>query len=373
MLFDVLIPMIGGLVFFMFGMNVMSNNLERMAGGKLERLLKLMTSNPLISIALGAVITIALQSSSAITVMMVGLVNSGLMTMSQTLFAIYGANIGTTITAWILSLAGIESDNPFMMMLKPENFSPIIALIGIGMVMLAKSDKKKSIGTVFVGFAVLIYGMELMSGAVKPLAGEPWFAEMLTKFNNPVLGMLIGTLLTAIIQSSAATIGMVQAIALVPSSGMTTAMAIPIVMGANIGTCATSLISSVGTNRRAKQVAVIHLMINVVGTVLWLTLFSVVNALFDVPFFNSVASPATVALAHSVFNIATVIVLMPLTKWLEKLVCKLVPEEKDTKNDKRLFLDERLLQSPSVAVVECNNATSKMANLARKNLQNLTK
>ena len=368
MLFNVIIPMIGGLVFFMFGMNVMSNNLERMAGGKLERLLKLMTSNPLISIALGAVITIALQSSSAITVMMVGLVNSGLMTMSQTLFAIYGANIGTTITAWILSLAGIESDNPFMLMLKPENFSPVIALIGIGMVMLAKSDKKKSIGTVFVGFAVLIYGMELMSGAVKPLADEPWFAEMLTKFNNPVLGMLIGTVLTAIIQSSAATIGMVQAIALVPGSGMTTAMAIPIVMGANIGTCATSLISCVGTNRRAKQVAVIHLMINVVGTALWLTLFAVVNALFDVPFFNSIASPVTVAVAHSVFNIATVIVLMPLTKWLEKLVCKLVPEEKDVQNDKRLFLDERLLQSPSVAVMECNNATNKMANLARRNL-----
>ncbi len=368
MLFDVIIPMIGGLVFFMFGMNVMSNNLERMAGGKLERLLKLMTSNPLISIALGAVITIALQSSSAITVMMVGLVNSGLMTMSQTLFAIYGANIGTTITAWILSLAGIESDNPFMLMLKPENFAPIIALIGIGMLMLAKSDKKKTIGTVFVGFAVLIYGMELMSGAVKPLADEPWFAEMLTKFNNPVVGMLIGTVLTAMIQSSAATIGMVQAIALVPNSGMTTAMAIPIVMGANIGTCATSLISCVGTNRRAKQVAVIHLMINVFGTALWLMLFALINSLFDVPFFNSVASPVTVAVAHSVFNIATVIVLMPLTKWLERLVCKLVPEEKGKTNDNKLFLDERLLQSPSVAVVECNNATGKMAHLAWKNL-----
>ena len=368
MLFDVIIPMIGGLVFFMFGMNVMSNNLERMAGGKLERLLKLMTSNPLISIALGAVITIALQSSSAITVMMVGLVNSGLMTMSQTLFAIYGANIGTTITAWILSLAGIESNNPFMLMLKPENFSPIIALIGIGMVMLAKSDKKKSIGTVFVGFAVLIYGMELMSGAVKPLAGEPWFGELLTKFNNPLVGMLIGTVLTAIIQSSAATIGMVQAISLAEGSLMTNAMAIPIVMGANIGTCATSMISSIGTNRRAKQVAVIHLMINVVGTALWLTLFALINALFDIPFFNSIASPATVAVAHSVFNIATVVVLMPLTKWLEKLVCKLVPEEKDSTTDRRLFLDERLLQSPSVAVMECNNATGKMANLARKNL-----
>ncbi len=368
MLFDVIIPMIGGLVFFMFGMNVMSSNLERMAGGKLERLLKLMTSNPLVSIALGAVITIALQSSSAITVMMVGLVNSGLMTMSQTLFAIYGANIGTTITAWILSLAGIESNNPFMLMLKPENFSPLIALIGIGMVMLAKSDKKKSIGTVFVGFAVLIYGMELMSGAVKPLASEPWFAEMLTKFNNPLLGMLIGTVLTAIIQSSAATIGMVQAISLAEGSMMTNAMAIPIVMGANIGTCATSLISCIGTNRRAKQVAVIHLMINMFGTVLWLLLFALTKALFDVPFFNNIASPATVAVAHSVFNIATVVVLMPLTKWLEKLVCKLVPEEKEKVNDNRLFFDERLLQSPSVAVTECNNATSKMAHLAWKNL-----
>lgn len=368
MLFETLIPMIGGLVFFMFGMNVMSSNLERMAGGKLERLLKLMTSNPLISILLGAAITIALQSSSAITVMMVGLVNSGLMTMSQTLFAIYGANIGTTITAWILSLAGIESDNPFMLMLKPENFSPIFALVGIGMVMLAKSDKKKSIGTVLVGFAVLIYGMELMSGAVKPLADEPWFSELLTKFNNPLVGMLIGTVLTAIIQSSAATIGMVQAISLVEGSMMTNAMAIPIVMGANIGTCATSLISSIGTTRRAKQVAVIHLLINVFGTALWLSLFALVNALFDIPFFDQVASPVTVAVAHSVFNIATVIVLMPLTKWLERLVCKLVPEEKDKNADRRLFLDERLLQSPSVAVTECNNATGKMAQLAWSNL-----
>ncbi len=324
MLFETIIPMIGGLTFFLFGMNVMSDNLEQMVGGKLERLLGLMTSGPFISIVFGAIITIALQSSSAITVMMVGLVNAGLMTMSQTLFAIYGANIGTTITAWILSLAGIESDNPFMLMLKPENFSPVIALIGIGMVMLAKSDKKKSIGTVFVGFAVLIYGMELMSGAVKPLAGEPWFAELLIKFNNPLVGTLIGTALTAIIQSSAATIGMVQAISLTEGSLMTNAMAIPIVMGANIGTCATSLISCIGTNRRAQQVAVVHLMINILGTALWLTLFSVINVLFEVPFFKDIASPATVAIAHSAFNIATVIVLMPLTKKLEQFVCKLV-------------------------------------------------
>ena len=368
MVFDVVIPMIGGLVFFLFGMNVMSSNLERMAGGKLERLLKLMTSNPFISILLGAVITIALQSSSAITVMMVGLVNSGLMTMSQTLFAIFGANVGTTITAWILSLAGIESDNPLMLMLKPENFAPIFALVSIGMLMLAKSDKKKSIGTVLVGFAVLIYGMELMSGAVKPLADEPWFGELLTKFNNPLVGMLIGMALTAIIQSSAATIGMIQAIALVPGSGMTNAMAIPIVMGANIGTCATSLISCVGTTRRAKQVAVIHLLINVFGTALWLSLFALINALFEVPFFAAVASPATVAVAHSVFNIATVIILIPLTKKLEHLVCKLIPEEKGKTADRRLFLDERLLQSPSVAVTECNNATGKMAQLAWSNL-----
>ncbi len=329
MLFETIIPMIGGLVFFMFGMNVMSNNLERMAGGKFERLLGLMTSNPFISIALSAAITIALQSSSAITVMMVGMVNAGLITMSQTLFAIYGANIGTTITAWILSLAGIESDNPFMLMLKPENFSPVIALIGIGMLMLSRSDKRKSIGTVFVGFAVLIYGMELMGGAVKPLADEPWFAQLLTKFNNPVVGMFIGTFLTAIIQSSAATISMLQAISLVEGSLMTNAMAIPIVMGANIGTCATSLISSIGTNRRAKQVAVIHLSINVFGTILWLALFALINAWFNIPFFERSASPVTVAIAHSAFNIATVIVLMPLTKKLEQFVSKIVPDERD--------------------------------------------
>ena len=359
--------MIAGLVFFLFGMNVMSSNLERMAGGKLERLLKLMTANPFLSIVLGAAITIALQSSSAITVMMVGLVNSGLMTMSQTLFAIYGANIGTTITSWILSLAGIESDNIAMLMLKPENFSPIIALVGIAMVMLSKNDKKKSVGTVFVGFAVLIYGMELMSGAVKPIADEPWFAELLVRFNNPIIGMLIGTLLTAVIQSSAATIGMLQALTL-SGAGLTNAMIIPIVMGANIGTCATSLISCVGTNRRAKQVAVIHLMINVFGTAVWLTLFSLINALLDVPFLAANASPVTIAVVHSVFNIATVILLVSLTKLLVKFVCWLVPAEKNSEKDKKLFLDERLLQSPSVAVTECDNATGKMAHLAWKNL-----
>ncbi len=364
-LFSVL-TLIGGLVFFLFGMNVMSGSLEKMAGGKLEHLLRKMTANPLVSIALGAVITVAVQSSSATTVMLVGLVNSGLMKLSQTLFVIYGANIGTTITSWILSLSGIQSDSTLLQMLKPENFSPLVALVGILMLMISKNDKKKSIGTVFVGFAVLIYGMTMMSGAVAPLADSPAFSRMLVQFNNPLLGMLIGTLFTGVIQSSAATIGILQALSMTGS--LTNGMIIPIVMGANIGTCATSMISCIGTNRKAKQVALIHLSIKIIGTAVWLSVFCLVNTLADWSFATAAASPFSIALVHSVFNILTTVLLIPFTKSLERLICRILPDSKSAGKQDEPFLDERLLKSPSVAVVESNSCSKKMGFMARDNV-----
>ncbi len=364
----VIIGLIVGLVFFMFGMNVMSGSLEKMAGGKLERSLKKMTANPFISILLGAAITIAVQSSSATTVMLVGLVNSGLMTMSQTLFVIYGANIGTTFTSWILSLAGIESGNIAILMLKPENFAPVLALIGTAMCMLSHKDNRKSIGTVFIGFAVLIYGMEMMGDAVGPLADLPEFGETLSRFNNPLVGMLIGTLFTAVIQSSAATIGIVQSFAL--QGAMTNGMALPIIMGANIGTCVTSMISCIGTNRNAKRVAVLHLTMNVIGTVVWLTVFAIVTSLVQIPLFTDpeYASPFTVAVGHSVFNVLTAAMLLPMNKLMEKMAVLIVPDKVGTEQPQGLFLDQRLLKSPSVAVVESYNATIHMCNLAHENV-----
>ena len=261
----------GGLAFFLYGMNTMSKSLEKMAGGKLERLLKRMTSNPVKSLLLGAGITIAIQSSSAMTVMLVGLVNSGVMELGQTIGVIMGSNIGTTLTAWILSLTGIQSESIFVNMLKPENFSPLVALAGIILIMGSKRQKRRDVGRIMVGFSILMYGMELMSDAVSPLADMPEFASLLTAFQNPLLGVLVGTVFTGIIQSSAASVGILQALALTGS--ITYGMAIPIIMGQNIGTCVTALLSSIGVNRNAKRVAVIHISFNVIGTVVCLVLF----------------------------------------------------------------------------------------------------
>lgn len=362
----IIIGLIVGLVFFMFGMNVMSGSLEKMAGGKLETTLKKVTSNPFVSIILGAAITIAVQSSSATTVMLVGLVNSGLMTMQQTLFVIYGANIGTTFTSWILSLAGIESDNIGMLMLKPANFAPVLALFGIAMLMLAHKDKNKSIGTAFVGFAVLIYGMEMMGDAVGPLAELPEFEQVLSQFNNPIIAVLVSTLFTGVIQSSAATIGIVQSFAL--NGAITNGMALPLVMGANIGTCVTSMISCIGTNRHAKRVAVLHLTMNVVGTVVWLMVYCIVSAFVEIPFIADAATPFSVAVVHSIFNVLTAALLLPMSRLMERIAILVVPEKETASQPKGLFLDERLLKSPSVAVVESNNATVQMCRLARENV-----
>lgn len=363
---EVVIGLICGLVFFMFGMNVMSGSLEKMSGGKLETTLKKVTSNPFVSILLGAAITIAVQSSSATTVMLVGLVNSGLMTMQQTLFVIYGANIGTTFTSWILSLAGIESDNIGMLMLKPANFAPVLALIGIGMLMLSHKDKNKSVGTAFVGFAVLIYGMEMMGDAVGPLAELPQFEQVLSQFNNPLIAVLVSTLFTGVIQSSAATIGIVQSFAL--NGAITNGMALPLVMGANIGTCVTSMISCIGTNRHAKRVAVLHLTMNVIGTVVWLAVYCIVSAFVEIPIMAADASPFSVAILHSIFNVLTAALLLPMSRLMERIAILLVPDKDSASQPKGLFLDERLLKSPSVAVVESNNATVQMCRLARENV-----
>ena len=369
-IFSVL-TLIGGLAFFLYGMNVMSGSLEKMAGGKLELLLKKMTANPIISLVMGAVITIAIQSSSATTVMMVGLVNSGIMDFAQTLHIIFGANIGTTLTSWILSLSGIESDAVWMQMLKPENFAPLFAMVGIVMTMVCKSDKKRSIGTVLVGFAVLIFGMNLMGEAVSPLADSPAFAQLMTKFNQPLIGLAVGTVVTGIIQSSAASVGMLQALSLTGS--ISYAMAIPIIMGQNIGTCVTAMISSIGTNTQAKRVAVMHISVNVLGTLIWLPLLTLTNAIFHFAFMDWAVSPVTIAMLHSVFNILTTLVLMPVSKYLLKLAVWVVKEKGTAVPGEELdavpFLDERLLSTPSVAIQECNSQTCKMLELARENIR----
>lgn len=357
-----------GLSFFLFGMNVMSTNLEKMAGGKLEHLLKKMTANPFVSMVLGAVITIAVQSSSATTVMLVGLVNSGIMQLSQTLYVLFGANIGTTLTAWILSLSAISSQNLLVQMLKPENFSPILALVGVLLLMMGKTLRKKSIGHVLIGFAILMYGMEFMKNAVSPLADMPGFGAVMTRFDNPILGLLVGTLLTALIQSSAASVGILQALALTGS--ITCNMAIPIVMGQNIGTCATALISCVGTNAGAKRVAVTHLSIKVIGTAVLLPLYCAAHAMLGLAWADAPVTPLGVAVIHTIFNLANTLLLMPFPKLLQKLACRLVKDDAPHTQEKQpvFRLDDLLLRSPSVAISECDNYTVKMGVLARDTL-----
>ena len=360
-----------GLAFFLFGMQTMSHNLERLAGGKLEGALKLMTANPIVSAVLGAFITIAMQSSSACTVMLVGLVNSGIMHFSQTLNVIFGANIGTTLTAWLLSLSGIESDNFFLMMLKPANFSPILAVIGVFMTMIGKKERTKSIGNIMVGFAVLMIGMNFMSDAVSPLADMPEFGTLMVKFTNPALGVIVGALFTALIQSSAASVGILQALAMTGS--ITYSMAIPIIMGQNIGTCITAIISCIGASTGAKRVAVMHTLINLLGTVIMLPIYLIINMVFPLPFANAPIDAFGIALCHTLFNIFATALLMPNGKLIIKLTEWLTREKNQEKGDQSTaicVLDDRLLRSPSVAVGECANYTNEMCTLA---LDTLTK
>ena len=354
----------GGLAFFLYGMTTMSKSLEKMAGGKLERVLKRMTSNPFKSLLLGAGITIAIQSSSAMTVMLVGLVNSGVMELGQTIGVIMGSNIGTTLTAWILSLAGIESESVFVNLLKPENFSPVIALVGIILIMGSKKQKRRDIGRILVGFSILMYGMELMKDSVSPLADMPEFSSLLTAFNNPLLGVLVGAVFTGVIQSSAASVGILQALALTGS--ITYGMAIPIIMGQNIGTCVTALLSSIGVNRNAKRVSVIHISFNIIGTVVGLLLFYGGNALFHLAFMNAAVGAVGIAFCHTVFNVFTTLLLLPFSRQLEKLARKVVQNE--DKAEQFAFLDPRLLRTPGVAISECVNMTNAMGALAHQNL-----
>ena len=354
----------GGLAFFLYGMNVMSSGLERMAGGKLEGALRRMTSSLWKSLALGAGITIAIQSSSAMTVMLVGLVNSGIMDISQTVGVIMGSNIGTTLTAWLLSLVGLETSNVALKLLKPEHFSLIFALVGAIMIMMGKKQRQKDIGSIFVGFAVLMYGMKLMSSAVSPLADSPQFASLLTAFENPILGVLVGAVFTGIIQSSAASVGVLQALALTGS--ITYGMAIPIIMGQNIGTCVTALISSIGVSRNAKKVAIIHISFNLIGTAVLLAIYLICDAFIGFAFTDTSIDATGIALVHSVFNVATTVMLLPFGKFLVRIANTLLKDKAE--DAPRHLLDERLLATPSVAIAECDRLTNRMAEIAHESL-----
>ena len=359
-----LFTLCGGLAFFLYGMYVMSKSLEKMAGGRLERLLKRMTSTPIKSLLLGAGITIAIQSSSAMTVMLVGLVNSGVMELGQTIGVIMGSNIGTTLTAWLLSLTGIESESFFVNFLKPKNFSPLLALAGILLIMGSKKQRRRDVGRVMMGFSILMYGMELMSGSVAPLADMPEFADLMTAFTNPLLGVLVGAAFTGIIQSSAASVGILQALAMTGS--VTYGMAIPIIMGQNIGTCVTALISSIGVSRNAKRVSVIHISFNLIGTTVGLIILCGGNALFGFPFLSNSVNAVGIALCHTIFNVCTTILLLPFTRQLEWLAKKAISTE-DKPSD-FAFLDPRLLRTPGVAASECASMVNQMGALAQTSM-----
>lgn len=361
-----ILTMIGGLAMFLYGMNVMGGGLEKLSGGRLERILENLTSNPIKAVLLGAGVTAVIQSSSATTVMVVGFVNSGIMKLSQAIGIIMGANVGTTVTSWLLSLTGIESGSFWLQMLKPSSFSPILAMVGIILLMSGKSDKRKITGEILLGFSVLMFGMQTMSGAVEPLADVPEFTNILTMFNNPLLGVLVGALLTAIIQSSSASVGIVQALSV--TGAFTYGSVIPIIMGQNIGTCVTAMISAVGANKGAKRTAFVHLYFNLIGTVLFLTLFYIGNAIFSFSFVDETVGVAGIALVHSVFNIFTTIVLLPFTKGLEKLAYLTIPQtedEKHTQNDVFGILDDRFLSSPAFAIEQCRSLVSQMAEMTR--------
>ena len=357
------IQLLGGLAFFLYGMHVLSAGLERMAGGKLEGLLKRITSNRFKALLLGAGITAAIQSSSAVTVMLVGLVNSGIMTIGQSVGVIMGSNIGTTMTAWILTLVGVESNNLFMQMLKPDNFSLLFAFIGILLTMGSKKQKRKDMGTILVAFAVLMYGMKLMSGAVKPLETEPAFMNLFTAFRNPILGVLVGVLVTAVIQSSSASVGILQALAL--TGAISYGAAIPIIMGQNIGTCVTAMISSMGVTKNAQKVAVVHITFNLIGTTLCLVLFYGVGAFVELPFMEASIDAVGIALVHTAFNLFTTTVLLPFTKQIEWIANRLLP---DQAGEKKRMLDERLMATPSIAIAECDALAKKMAGVAMESM-----
>ena len=358
-LFDVL-TLLGGLSLFLFGMNLMGASLEKRAGSSLKILLGKLTSRKILGFLTGMGVTAVIQSSSATTVMVVGFVNSGLLTLRQAISVIMGANVGTTVTAWILSLTGLDGDNFFVMLLKPTSFTPILALIGVVLTMMTKSDKKKDVGMILLGFAVLMFGMDTMSGAVAGLEEVPEFRNILLMFSNPVLGVLAGAGLTAIIQSSSASVGILQALS--ATGQVTYGAAIPIIMGQNIGTCVTAMISSVGANKNAKRAAVVHLLFNIVGTAVWLAVFYGINAVVQFSFVSHSIDQLGIAVVHTAFNILCTALLFPFSGLLEKMACRLVP---DTKAPEKIqILDERFLATPSVAIDRCQEVAETMARIS---------
>ena len=367
------LSLIGGLAIFLYGMDLLGEGLTGASGGKLEKILEKLTSNPLKAVLLGAGVTAVIQSSSATTVMVVGFVNSGIMKLSQAVGVIMGANIGTTITSWILSLTGIESSNIFISLLKPTSFSPVLAAVGIVFLMFLKKESLKNPGKIMIGFALLMYGMDAMSSSVAPLAEVPQFASILTAFSNPVLGMLAGMLFTAVIQSSSASVGILQALCSTGILGYATAL--PIIMGQNIGTCVTALLSSIGATKNGKRAAIIHLYFNVIGTVTFMIVFYALNAIIHFSFLNLTAQEFGIAVIHTTFNIITTAYLLPLRKVLEKLAYATIKLDDDEKRimDRRsenefALLDDRFLEAPSLAVEHCKQVINKMADISRESL-----
>ncbi len=355
-----ILSLIGGLCLFLFGMQVMGNALEKSAGSKLSTFIGKLTSNRIAGFFTGLCVTAVIQSSSATTVMVVGFVNSGVMSLRQAINVIMGANVGTAVTSWILSLAGIESSNFFISMLKPANFTPIIALIGLFLFMFTKSDKKKDIGVILLGFATLMFGMEAMSAAVSGLKGNAAFSGIMTKFSNPILGIIAGAVFTAIIQSSSASVGILQALS--STGSITIGATVPIILGQNIGTCITAMISSIGTNKNAKRAAVAHLNYNVLGCILWMLLYSGANAIFKFEFLGDSASPLSIAVIHTAFKILCTVCFLPIAGLFEKLSIKMVPDAKVKEEENPL--DERLLATPAFAIESCRNVTREMAQCA---------
>ena len=358
-LFNVL-NLIGGLSLFLFGMTLMGQALERRAGNRLKALLGRMTTNRFAGLLTGLGVTAIIQSSSATTVMVVGFVNSGLMTLKQSINVIMGANIGTTVTAWILSLAGIESSNFFIRLLKPSSFTPVLALAGIIFYMASKNSKRKDTGLILLGFATLMYGMETMSDAVSVLRNVPSFQQMFLAFTNPVLGVIAGAVLTAIIQSSSASVGILQALA--STGAVSYGAAIPIIMGQNIGTCITAMLSSIGTTRNAKRAALVHFAFNLIGAAVWLTVFCLVKTILAPIFLTQAADLMGIAVVHSMFNILCTLLMLPFSQVLEQMVCRILPDAKVPEKEKEL--DERLLGSPALALNQCRQVLSNMAELS---------
>lgn len=368
-----LLTMVGGLALFLYGMHLLSEGLEKLSGGRLERVLENLTNNRIKAVLLGAGVTAVIQSSSATTVMVVGFVNSGIMKLSQAIGIIMGANVGTTITSWLLSLTGIESDNFLLQLVKPTSFSPVLAVIGV--IFILKNGKKRDLGSILVGFAILMTGMDTMSSAMKPLSQVPWFTGLFTMFTNPVLGLLVGALLTAVIQSSSASVGILQA--LCATGSISYAAAVPIILGQNIGTCVTAMMSGVGASKNARRASIVHLMFNVIGTAIFLIVFYVLHAFVDFAFMENSADSAGIALVHTGFNVVATLILLPFADYLEKLSFILIrrdDEEERQAMESELFakMDERFLNTPSFALEQAYSYTLKMAELTSESLGKAT-